>query len=152
MKDAIQSPRRNLYTLKMPHGVVLIKQDHESAHVTFKGQNFHGGSCFRIVPWDSVESKELPQDAQLWEEKGCSPAHLTLGLQAAPSAPQGLPQLLEGFQDTMALSVPLLPDSCLAKTCAAPLSRYSETTSQRKGTSKFLPLPPACIQTRLFRG
>lgn len=105
MKDAIQSPRRNLYTLKMPHGLVLIKQDHESAHVTFKGQNFHGGSCFRIVPWDSVKSKELPQDAQLWEEKGCSPAHLTLGLQAAPPAPQGLSQLLEGFQDTMALTV-----------------------------------------------
>lgn len=80
----------------MPHGLVLSKQHHESMHMTFKGQNFYGGSCFRIVPWDSVRSKELPQDAQPWEEKGCSPAHLTQSLQSAPPAPQGLSQLLEG--------------------------------------------------------
>lgn len=82
MKDAVQGVRRNLYTLEVPHGLVLSKQDHESAHVTSKGQNVHGGSCLRIVPWDSVKSKELPQDAQPWQEKGCSPAHITLSLQS----------------------------------------------------------------------
>lgn len=130
----------------MPHGLLLGKQDHESAHMTFKGRNLHGGSCCRIVPWDSVKRKELTQAAQPWQEKGCSPAHLILSLQSLPPAPQGLPQLLEGQTPSrtpwLPQGVPLLPGKDLCCPTLQVLRDYQPKKRNKEMSSSASCLHP----------